>query len=43
MDLNIVIRNVVGNQKKKYYNYDKKGHFAKDCRQLKKLLGKLVP
>ncbi len=43
MDLNVAAKNTTGNQKKKCYNCDKKGHFVKDCRQLKKLLWKLVP
>ena len=33
---------MVNNQKKKCYNYDKEGHFAKDCQQPKKLLWKPI-
>ena len=43
MDLNVAAKNTVGNQKKKCYNCDKKGHFAKDYRQPKKLFWKPVP
>jgi len=37
MDLNVAIKNQAGGQKKKCYNCDKEGHFAKDYRQPKKL------
>ncbi len=42
IDLNIVTRNQVNDQKKKYYNYDKKEYFVKDCQQLKKLFWKSI-
>ena len=42
MDLNVAIKNIVGNQKKKYYNYDKKEYFVKDYRQTKKLSWKPI-
>ncbi len=42
INLNVVIRNQIDSRRKKYYNYDKIGHFVKDCRQPKKLPWKLI-
>ncbi len=42
INLNIVIKNQVDNQRKKCYNYDKKRHFIKDYRQPKKLFWKSI-
>ncbi len=43
IDLNVAVKSMISNQKKKCYNCDKKGHFVKDYRQPKKLSWKLIP
>src|SRR6266699_6654332 len=42
IDLNATTKIPVDNRKKKYYNYDKIGHFTKNYKQPKKLPWKLI-